>query len=97
MPELGTERRTYSMRITTFRETVRLRAGGRAPLSRLGEAGHFPRRPFRKAGAPESFRPACRRYGAAAHFLHHVILHEEMGYSLAGAAWGQPGIDGSSY
>ena len=36
--------------------------------------------------------------GGGGDFLHHVILHEEMGYSPAGASMGGGfGIDGSSY
>ncbi len=36
--------------------------------------------------------------GGGGDFLHHVILHEEMGYSVAGASMGGGfGIDGSSY
>ena len=49
---------------------------------------------------PASSRPGCLEEcgGGGGDFLHHVILHEEMGYSVAGASMGGGlGIDGSSY
>lgn len=62
--------------------------------------GGFPAEIFRKAGAAGILQAGVpEEYGGGGgDFLHHVILHEEIGYSVAGASMGGGlGIDGSSY
>jgi acyl-CoA dehydrogenase len=62
--------------------------------------GIFPRDLFRKAGAAGILQAGIpTEYGGGGgDFLHHVILHEEHGYSVAGASMGGGlGIDGSGY
>jgi len=64
------------------------------------KAGSFPPDVFRQAGAAGILQAGIpTEYGGGGgDFLHHVILHEEMGYSVAGASMGGGlGIDGSSY
>jgi acyl-CoA dehydrogenase len=62
--------------------------------------GGFPAAVFLSAGQAgilQAGMPA-EYGGGGGDFLHHVILHEEMGYSVAGASMGGGfGIDGSSY
>lgn len=62
--------------------------------------GTFPAEVFHKAGAAGLLQAGIpTEYGGGGgDFLHHVILHEEMGYSIAGASMGGGlGIDGSGY
>ena len=63
-------------------------------------AGMFPRELFRKAGAAGILQAGVppEYGGGGGDFLHHVILHEEHGFSVAGASMGGGlGIDGSGY
>lgn len=85
-----------------FRETVRrFFKHDVEPYYRQWEKqGGFPAEVFRNAGAAGILQAGIpEEYGGGGgDFLHHVILHEEMGYSLAGASMGGGlGIDGSSY
>jgi alkylation response protein AidB-like acyl-CoA dehydrogenase len=63
-------------------------------------AGMFPPELFRRAGALGLLQAGvpAEYGGGGGDFLHHVILHEEHGYSVAGASMGGGlGIDGSGY
>jgi acyl-CoA dehydrogenase len=63
-------------------------------------AGMFPRELFRRAGAAGILQAGvpAEYGGGGGDFLHHVILHEEHGHSVAGASMGGGlGIDGSGY
>ena len=103
MLEIGNERRdVFSDDHRQFRETVRRFFRREVePYFREWEREHiFPADLFRKAGAAGILQAGvpAEYGGGGGDFLHHVILHEEMGYSLAGASMGGGlGIDGSSY
>jgi acyl-CoA dehydrogenase len=96
------DRPVFSDEHNQFRETVR-RFFQKECVPNLKEwekAGKFDASLFRKAaeygilqaGIPEKYG------GMGGDFLHHAILHEEAGYSVAGACMGGGlGIDGSSY
>src|SRR3979490_1047289 len=103
MPELGSERRDVFNEVPRacgeparrfFRKEVE-------PHFREWEKqGIFPADVFRKAGAAGILQAGvpAEYGGGGGDFLRHVILHEEMGSSLAGASMGGGlGIDGSSY
>jgi len=102
-PEVGLERRDiFSDDHHAFRATVRrfFRREVEPHVQEWEQVGSFPAELFRKAGAAGLLQAGIpSEYGGGGgDFLHHVILHEEMGYSLAGASMGGGfGIDGSSY
>ena len=103
MSTIGFEHReVFSDDHRQFRETVRrFFRNDVEPFYRHWEKqGGFPAEVFRKAGAAGILQAGIpEEYGGGGgDFLHHVILHEEMGYSVAGASMGGGlGIDGSSY
>jgi acyl-CoA dehydrogenase len=103
MPEPGSERRdVFNEDHHAFRETVRrfFRKEVEPHFREWEKRGIFPADVFRKAGAAGILQAGvpAEYGGGGGDFLHHVILHEEMGYSLAGASMGGGlGIDGSSY
>jgi long-chain-acyl-CoA dehydrogenase len=96
------DRSIYSEEHLQFRDTVR-RFFEREidPHVREWErAGMFPREIFRKAGQAGLLQAGVpvEYGGGGGDFLHHVILHEQHGYSVAGASMGGGlGIDGSGY
>jgi long-chain-acyl-CoA dehydrogenase len=96
------DRSIYSEEHLQFRDTVR-RFFEREidPHVREWErAGMFPRELFRKAGQAGLLQAGVpvEYGGGGGDFLHHVILHEQHGYSVAGASMGGGlGIDGSGY
>jgi alkylation response protein AidB-like acyl-CoA dehydrogenase len=103
METLGFEHReVFSDDHRAFRDTVRrfFRTEIEPHYRDWERQGIFPAAAFRKAGAAgilQAGMPA-EYGGGGGDFLHHVILHEEMGYSVAGASMGGGfGIDGSSY
>jgi alkylation response protein AidB-like acyl-CoA dehydrogenase len=103
MESLGFEQRAvFSDDHRQFRETVRrfFRTEVEPHYRDWERQGMFPANAFRKAGAAGILQAGMpTEYGGGGgDFLHHVILHEEMGYSIAGASMGGGfGIDGSSY
>jgi long-chain-acyl-CoA dehydrogenase len=85
-----------------FRETVRrfYRKECEPNLRQWEKDGRFPPELFRKAGEYGILQAGIpTEYGGmGGDFLHHAILHEEAGFSIAGASMGGGlGIDGSSY
>jgi long-chain-acyl-CoA dehydrogenase len=101
--EIGLERREiFSDDHNEFRTTVRrfFRKEVEPHFRDWEKVGTFPAEIFRKAGEAGILQAGMpTEYGGGGgDFLHHVILHEEMGYSIAGASMGGGlGIDGSSY
>jgi len=101
--EIGLEpREIFSDDHNEFRMTVRrfFRREVEPHFRDWESVGTFPAELFRKAGEAGILQAGIpTEYGGGGgDFLHHVILHEEMGYSLAGASMGGGlGIDGSSY
>jgi len=101
--DIGLERREiFSDDHNEFRMTVRrfFRREVEPHFRDWEKIGTFPADLFRKAGAAGILQAGIpTEYGGGGgDFLHHVVLHEEMGYSLAGASMGGGlGIDGSSY
>jgi acyl-CoA dehydrogenase len=101
--DLGLERReVFDDDHHEFRETVRrfFRKEIEPHYRQWEKDGIFPASVFRQAGAAGILQAGVpTEYGGGGgDFLHHVILHEEMGYSVAGASMGGGlGIDGSSY
>ncbi|MFA5630604.1 MAG: acyl-CoA dehydrogenase family protein [Porticoccaceae bacterium] len=92
----------YSEGHIQFRETVRtfFRREVEPNIKEWEKAGMFDPGLFKKAaeygllqaGIPEEYG------GMGGDFLHHAILHEEHGYTVAGASMGGGlGIDGSAY
>jgi acyl-CoA dehydrogenase len=101
--EIGLEPRpVFDESHRQFREVVRrfFRKDVEPHYREWERQGAFPASVFRAAagaGILQAGMPA-EYGGGGGDFLHHVILHEEMGYSLAGASMGGGlGIDGSSY
>jgi alkylation response protein AidB-like acyl-CoA dehydrogenase len=103
MNNLGFEaREVFSADHYQFRETVRrfFRTEVEPHFRDWEKQGIFPADAFRRAGAAGILQAGipAEYGGGGGDFLHHVILHEEMGYSVAGASMGGGfGIDGSSY
>jgi len=103
MSEVGLEHRAvFSDDHEQFRATVRrfFRKEVEPHFRDWEKQGSFPAELFRKAGDAGILQAGVpSEYGGGGgDFLHHVILHEEMGYSIAGASMGGGlGIDGSSY
>ena len=103
MPEIGLEHReVFNDDHRQFRDTVRrfFRKDVEPDYREWEKQGMFPAEVFRKAGAAGILQAGVpEEYGGGGgDFLHHVILHEEMGYSVAGASMGGGlGVDGSSY
>jgi acyl-CoA dehydrogenase len=101
--DIGLEHRgIFSDEHQQFRMTVRrfFRKEVEPHFRDWEKVGTFPAEIFRKAGAAGILQAGIpTEYGGGGgDFLHHVILHEEMGYSIAGASMGGGlGIDGSSY
>jgi len=101
--EVGLERRpVFSDEHNDFRTTVRrfFRKEVEPYFREWEKVGTFPADVFRKAGSAGILQAGIPTDygGGGGDFLHHVILHEEMGYSVAGASMGGGlGIDGSSY
>lgn len=96
------EEQVYTQEHLQYRDTVRrFFAREIEPNVKAWEReGSFPADVFRKAGAAGILQAgAPAEYGGGGgDFLHHVIFHEEHGYSVAGASMGGGmGIDGSSY
>ena len=96
------ERSIFDESHNLFRDTVRrfFKEEAEPHLKEWEKQGMFDPGIFRKAaelgilcaGIPEEYG------GGGGDFLHHAILHEEIGYSIAGASMGGSlGIDGSSY
>jgi acyl-CoA dehydrogenase len=93
---------TFSDEHRQFRDTVRrfFQREIEPNIRQWERDGIFPRDLFRKAGAAGILQAGIpTEYGGGGgDFLHHVILHEEHGYSVAGASMGGGlGIDGSGY
>jgi len=103
MSELGLEHReVFNEDHEQFRATVRrfFRKEIEPYYHDWEKQGSFPAEVFRKAGAAGILQAGvpAEYGGGGGDFLHHVILHEELGYSIAGASMGGGlGIDGSSY
>ena len=101
--DVGLERRdVFSEDHNEFRMTVRrfFRREVEPFFRDWEKVGTFPADIFRKAGEAGILQAGIpTEYGGGGgDFLHHVIMHEEMGYSLAGASMGGGlGIDGSGY
>jgi long-chain-acyl-CoA dehydrogenase len=92
----------YSDEHLQFRDTVRrfFQREIEPNIKQWERDGTFPRDLFRKAGKAGILQAGVpTEYGGGGgDFLHHVILHEEHGYSVAGASMGGGlGIDGSGY
>ena len=93
---------TFSEEHRQFRDTVRrfFQREIEPNIRQWEHDGIFPRDLFRRAGAAGILQAGIpTEYGGGGgDFLHHVILHEEHGYSVAGASMGGGlGIDGSGY
>ncbi|HWM66473.1 MAG TPA: acyl-CoA dehydrogenase family protein [Steroidobacteraceae bacterium] len=93
---------TFSDEHRQFRDTVRrfFQREIEPNIRQWERDGIFPRDLFRRAGAAGILQAGIpTEYGGGGgDFLHHVILHEEHGYSVAGASMGGGlGIDGSGY
>jgi acyl-CoA dehydrogenase len=93
---------TFSDEHRQFRDTVRrfFQREIEPNVRQWERDGIFPRDLFRRAGAAGILQAGIpTEYGGGGgDFLHHVILHEEHGYSVAGASMGGGlGIDGSGY
>jgi alkylation response protein AidB-like acyl-CoA dehydrogenase len=103
MAELGFEpREVFDDEHVAFRQTVRrfFREEIEPHYRDWEREGTFPTSVFKRAGAAGILQAGipAEYGGGGGDFLHHVILHEEMGYSPAGASMGGGlGIDGSSY
>jgi alkylation response protein AidB-like acyl-CoA dehydrogenase len=103
MAELGFEPRdVFDDEHIAFRQTVRrfFREEVEPHYRDWEREGTFPASVFKRAGAAGILQAGvpAEYGGGGGDFLHHVILHEEMGYSPAGASMGGGlGIDGSSY
>jgi len=103
MVELGFDSRdVFDDDHVAFRQTVRrfFRTEVEPHYRDWEREGTFPAALFRRAAAAGILQAGMpTEYGGGGgDFLHHVILHEEMGYSPAGASMGGGfGIDGSSY
>jgi alkylation response protein AidB-like acyl-CoA dehydrogenase len=103
MAELGFEpREVFDDEHVAFRQTVRrfFREEVEPHYRDWEREGTFPASVFKRAGAAGILQAGvpAEYGGGGGDFLHHVILHEEMGYSPAGASMGGGlGIDGSSY
>jgi acyl-CoA dehydrogenase len=96
------EQEIFSDEHRQFRDTVRrfFQREIEPNIRQWERDGIFPRDLFRKAGAAGILQAGIpTEYGGGGgDFLHHVILHEEHGYSVAGASMGGGlGIDGSGY
>jgi len=96
------ERPIFSEEHRLYRETVRrfFKTEVEPNLKAWEAEGRYPRDLFKKAGAagilcagfPEEYG------GGGGDFLHHVIMHEESGFSIAGAYLdGGLNTDGSAY
>ena len=93
---------TFSDEHRQFRDTVRrfFQREIEPNIRQWERDGIFPRDLFRRAGAAGILQAGipAEYGGGGGDFLHHVILHEEHGYSVAGASMGGGlGIDGSGY
>jgi long-chain-acyl-CoA dehydrogenase len=96
------ERDVYSDEHLQYRDTVRrfFQREIEPNIKQWEREGIFPRDLFRKAGNAGILQAGVpTEYGGGGgDFLHHVIFHEEHGYSVAGASMGGGlGIDGSGY
>jgi acyl-CoA dehydrogenase len=96
------ESEAYSAEHLEFKNTVRrfFEREIEPNVRRWEREGMFPRELFRKAGAAGLLQAGvpAEYGGGGGDFLHHVILHEEHGSSVAGASMGGGlGIDGSGY
>jgi alkylation response protein AidB-like acyl-CoA dehydrogenase len=96
------ERPIFSDDHRQFRETVRrfFKKEAEPYLKEWEKRGMFDPGLFRKAGEAGILCAGipAEYGGGGGDFLHHAILHEEAGYTIAGASMGGGlGIDGSSY
>jgi long-chain-acyl-CoA dehydrogenase len=96
------ESQVYTPEHQQFRDTVRrfFQREIEPNIKAWEREGTFPADVFRKAGAAGILQAGMpiEYGGGGGDFLHHVIFHEEHGYSVAGASMGGGlGIDGSSY
>ena len=96
------ERDPYSEEHLQYRDTVRrfFQREIEPNIRQWERDGIFPRDLFRKAGKAGILQAGVpTEYGGGGgDFLHHVIFHEEHGYSVAGASMGGGlGTDGSGY
>jgi acyl-CoA dehydrogenase len=96
------ERPIFSEDHRQFRETVKrfFKKEAEPHLKEWEKRGMFDPGIFRKAGEAGILCAGipAEYGGGGGDFLHHAILHEEAGYTIAGASMGGGlGIDGSSY